>query len=170
MTIDEMYYVTVSPKTHYWQGGNNTLHITSKDLFGGNITWGEGWFDIAHRYEDTRSIRVKNRDTGGVVQFTFYTAVYSKPTGYLNRKHRMVCYKATIYPTASRRTQISRVSGELGKPLELLELYLMVWERDEDLAAFRQYMLDQANYPSIHSMENIPPRNMRKSVIHNHSK
>jgi hypothetical protein len=158
MTIDEMYYVTVSPKTHYWRGENNTLHITSKDLFGGNITCGEGWFDKAQRYEDTSSIRVKNRDTGGVVQFTFLTAAYNKPTSYLKRNHRVLYYKATIYPTASRRTQISRVDGELGKPLELLELYLLVWERDEDLAAYRQYMLAfQANYPSIFSMENSAP-------------
>lgn len=145
MTTNEIYYVTISPKTHYWRGENNTLHITAKDLFGGSPEVGEGWFNSAHRYEDTSSIRVKNRDTGGVVQFAFYTAVYSKPTSYLNRKHRMVSYKATIYPTASRRTVISRVEGELGKPLDLqlLELYLLVWERDEDLAAYRQYMTEK---------------------------
>lgn len=129
MTTNEIYYVTVSPKTHYWRGENNTLHITAKDLFGGSPEVGEGWFNSAHQYEDTSSIRVKNRDTSGVVQFAFYTAVQSPPTSYLNRKHRVVSYRATIYPAA-----------ELGK---LLELYLMVWENDADLAAYRRYMTEK---------------------------
>jgi hypothetical protein len=150
MPLNDTYYVTVSPKTHYWRGENNTLHITAKDLFGGNIYRGQEWFNSAHRYEDTGSIRVKNRDTGGVVQFAFYTAVQSPPTSYLNRKHHMISYKATIYPTTSRRTVISQVEGELGKPLDLqlLELYLMVWENENCLAAYRRYMTEDQRVKS----------------------
>ena len=131
MTTNETLYVTISPKTHYWRGENNTLHITSKDLF---ATCGEGWFNNAHRYEDTRSIKVKNCDTGGVVQFAFYTAVQSQPTSYLNRKHRMISYKATLC-----------IAAELCK---VVDLYLMVWENAGDLAAYRQYMTEKEGVTS----------------------
>lgn len=134
MPLNDTYYVTVSPKTHYWRGENNTLHITAGDLFGGNIYRGQEWFNSAHQYEDTGSIRVKNRDTGGVVQFAFYTAVQSPPTSYLNRKHHMISYKATIYPGSSC------VSVEVRG---LLELYLMVWENENCLAAYRRYMTEK---------------------------
>lgn len=134
MLLNDTYYITVSPKTHYWRGENNTLHITSKDLFGGNIYRGQEWFNKAHQYEDTGSIRVRNRDTGGVVQFAFYTAVQSPPTSYLNRKHHMISYKATIYPGSSC------VSVEVRG---LLELYLMVWENENNLAAYRRYMTEK---------------------------
>lgn len=127
----KVYNVMVSPKTHYWRGESSTLHITMEDLFGKDwygSGYGNGWFDSAFHYKDTKSIRVTNRDTGNVVEFVYYVSSDAYRTAQ-NRICRVIMYKGTVY-------------RDIAGLMDTEEVWLSVWERAEDLADYRRYVTD----------------------------